>query len=118
MRHRLDETDYSSLVTRCLNVAMHAHAQVRSSSLWAGLACVGRVGGNSLFVAFIDSESVILAQGTATLNFLALGIKSLPYLHPRPYWLSRDSVGVVADGAEIIVPCPDPTHGDRVWGRD
>ena len=30
-------------------------------SLWAGLACEGRVGFNSLFVAFIDNESVVIA---------------------------------------------------------
>ena len=32
--------------------------------------------------------------------------KSLPYLHPRTYWLSRDLVGVVADGIKLMGVVP------------
>ena len=41
--------------------SLFAVKALRSSSLWVGLACRGLVGGNSLFLAFIDSESVVIA---------------------------------------------------------
>ena len=74
MHHRLGETDYGSLVRRRLNVAMHMYKQLEGPPLcgrgW------GRVGGNSLFVAFIDSESVILWRlSTATVGVNSLGNK-------------------------------------------
>jgi hypothetical protein len=40
---------------------MHAYVQASPASLWEGLACETSVGGNSLSVAFIDSESVAIA---------------------------------------------------------
>ena len=40
---------------------LHAHVQASPSSLWEGLACKISVGGNSLFMAFIDSELVAIA---------------------------------------------------------
>ena len=55
------EIDHGRVVRRCLNIAMHAYKQGPPSSLWAGLACGGCVSGNSLLVAFIDSESVAVA---------------------------------------------------------
>ena len=46
----------------CIVLMVHmVHVRARPSSLWVGLACRGCVGGNSLFVAFIDSESVVIA---------------------------------------------------------
>ena len=55
-----------------------AHVQARPSSLLAGLACRGRIGGNSLFVAFIDSESVAIAilwrLSTPTVGVNSLGL--------------------------------------------
>ena len=57
---------------------MQARPRARPSSLWAGLDCWGRVGGNSLFVAFIDSESVAIAIlwriSTPTVGVNSLGL--------------------------------------------
>jgi hypothetical protein len=40
---------------------MHIYVQASPASLWEWLTCETSVGGNSLFVAFIDSESVAIA---------------------------------------------------------
>jgi hypothetical protein len=40
---------------------MHGHVQASPASLWEGLAFETSVGGNSLFVAFIGTESVTIA---------------------------------------------------------
>jgi hypothetical protein len=56
---------------------MHAHVQAISASLWEGLACETSVGGNSLFVAFIDTKSVAIAilwrLSTPTVGVNSLG---------------------------------------------
>ena len=67
---------------------MHGHVQARPASLWEGLAFETSVGGNSLFVAFIDTESVPIAI---------------------PWRLSTPTVGVNSLGQIIIV-----THTDEI----
>jgi hypothetical protein len=57
---------------------MHGHVQASPASLWEGLAFETSVGGNSLFVAFIDTESVAIAilwrLSTPTIGINSLGL--------------------------------------------
>jgi hypothetical protein len=73
---------------------MHAHVQTSLASLWEGLACETSVGGNSLVVAFIDTESLAIAilwrLSTLTVGVNSLGLNILP----RKYFKAQ-RVGVV-----------------------
>ena len=77
VRRRLadGEIDYGRLVKDA------STSPCTRTSTWAGLACGGRVGGNSLFVAFIDSESVVIAilwrLSTPTVGINSLGLISI-----------------------------------------
>ena len=81
--HTLKKIGETNYLIRCtINLPMHTYKQLRLSSLWAGLACRGRVGDNSLLMAFIDNESVAIAilwrLSTPTVGVNSLGLNFMP----------------------------------------